>query len=756
MRNGSTIYGSTAKIQRLAVGAGGTVSGGEASSDGTMVIRTDTWGGYVRGPSASRWTPLIQMGVNLTEANGKYNYFPTNGSNVAAGAYDVAIAWTNSSHILIAAMGFIYRSTDQGATWAKTGLSLNAYMDSNGPTRVYRKRLIIDPGGTSVFAFGDPTPTTGGLQVSTNSGTTWAKNAQVPAGTTTASWCLASDRSSTIVSGSYQTVYAFSPGNGIYRSTTGWGGTFALIASSPTSGVTSMIAFGGSLFVTDGTGIKKWNGTTWTQPSSDTRMVCLAVNYADTTKVICFNDASQYSASSDSGATWTNASLQGNLGRTATDIPWLATTREDYMSHGMGWFDPANAGQIVITEGIGVWKMPSAPLTSTGSVTYQSISLGIDQMVSMQITVTPTGRVLYACQDRNFTCFDKDRVLVYPPYQGTHYGPPNSLSNTAIDHGTGIDYASDNESYIVGVSSANFLCSISTNGGRTWAAAPTVPPNVSTGTGVVAGSVAVNASGNIVWAPVGNGSAVWYTTNGGTAWTESLFAGQKITLSTDLVNVHPAYYLQRSVVVADKTVAGTFYVYIYGDSSGIHPAVDTAFAGLWKSTDGGANFTRQRSTRINASSVDFYHGKLKMVPGQTGHMIWIAGDVSGDDVAADIGAWFSSDGGVNWTRIPGIYEPEDMVFGAAAPGTSYPALYSYGYSSIGSNATRGLYACFNFNPANVAGATHVQISNSYFLGDWDSGTILGAHPSDTFGRLNAGKGGSGGFVIDFQDVAHIT
>jgi hypothetical protein len=63
-----------------------------------------------------------------------------------------------------------------------------------------------------------------------------------------------------------------------------------------------------------------------------------------------------------------------------------------------------------------------------------------------------------------------------------------------------------------------------------------------------------------------------------------------------------------------------------------------------------------------------------MVPGKTGHMVWCCGDISTDDVAADAGPWFSSDGAVTWTRIPGIYEPEDVVFGAPAVGGIHPVL----------------------------------------------------------------------------------
>ena len=336
-----------------------------------------------------------------------------------------------------------------------------------------------------------------------------------------------------------------------------------------------------------------------------------------------------------------------------------------------------------------------------------------------------------------------DRVLfsfsrAAPNLSPSSHGPNMSV---AINHGTSVTYCTDDPTRLVLVHNNTGYGSYSTDEGKTWTAFATVPANVDVNASM--GNIAAGNYGNYVWLPTGERRPS-YTTNNGASWTLCDFGATANTAMASSTGLHHAYSYQRRCLIADRSSASTFYIYISG-SSGNSAGNQTAIKGLWKSTDNGATFTRIYSSNIGPTpDVDFYNGKLRQAPGYATDLFWCCGDVGNYDTNISVGTFLMShDSGVTWGTIA-LDEVIDYAFGMSPTGTGYPTIYAFGYLST----VRGLYRCTDFNPVTRAG-TWVLIGD-YPLGHYDSGNLLGADMG-LFGRVYLGFGGSGAFFGDYTD-----
>jgi len=169
---------------------------------------------------------------------------------------------------------------------------------------------------------------------------------------------------------------------------------------------------------------------------------------------------------------------------------------------------------------------------------------------------------------------------------------------------------------------------ISHDGGSTWTPAATQPDGISGG-----GRVAVNADGSrVVWSP--DGAAVTCSTDGGATWTPS--AGLPAGAGVESDRVDPAVF--------------------YGFSAGI----------FYRSADGGLTFVATGAAGLPAEG----DVRFRALPGVVGD-IWLAGG-KGDVY----GMWRSTDGGATFTRLSTMDEADNVGFGKAAPGRGYPAVFS--------------------------------------------------------------------------------
>lgn len=159
--------------------AGGYVTGVyfHPTQQNLMYIRTDIGGAYRRGPNDSQWVPLLDsisngnwfgveaIGLDPTDPNKLY---------MAVGEY--VESWNGNGAMLV--------SSDQGATF-KT-VPLNFKNGSNDSGRGTGDRIAVDPNLPSTVYFGTRTA---GLQISTDSGSTWNQVTNLPVtGTVSGDW----------------------------------------------------------------------------------------------------------------------------------------------------------------------------------------------------------------------------------------------------------------------------------------------------------------------------------------------------------------------------------------------------------------------------------------------------------------------------------------------------------------------------------------------------------------------------------------
>ena len=153
--------------QTLKVGAGGWLTGIDIAPDGTMVVRTDTYGAYIW--NGTQWQQLVtstSMPAAFTTQNNVVNNLGQQG------VYEIQIAPSNSNIMYMMYEGYVFQSTNKGTTWTQT--SFAPVTDEPGTTRTAMdgQKMAIDPNNPNVVYVGTPQ---NGLFVTTNGGSQLAK-----------------------------------------------------------------------------------------------------------------------------------------------------------------------------------------------------------------------------------------------------------------------------------------------------------------------------------------------------------------------------------------------------------------------------------------------------------------------------------------------------------------------------------------------------------------------------------------------------
>ena len=204
----------------LRIGAGGFVTGLDIASDGTKVVRTDTYGAYLW--DSNQWKQLITA-----------DSMPADDVTVErnAGVYEIRIAPSDSSVFYMSYRGYVYRTSDRGLSWTRTNFAQVA-MDANDDYRTWNQKMAIDPANSDVVYVGTPS---NGLFVTDDGGASWQSVANVPVSTDPAGITgIVFDPESGITGGKTNTIYAVSDGNGVYRSTDA-GASWSRLAGGPDS-----------------------------------------------------------------------------------------------------------------------------------------------------------------------------------------------------------------------------------------------------------------------------------------------------------------------------------------------------------------------------------------------------------------------------------------------------------------------------------------------------------------------------------------
>lgn len=628
----------------LRVGAGGYVTGIDIAPDGTKVVRADSAGAFIWSDAISEWVPLLTY---ATMPKGEWGF---EASPITA-VYEVAIAPSKSSRIYVVYNGSVFRTDDKGKNFVKTGLT-GIPAVGNDDFRGFGRKMAVDPANPDVVVVGTQTK---GLYLSSNAGQDWSQIASVPSATTANGMRVCYDPSSAVRNGRTSRLYV-STQDGIYVSQDA-GQTFSLSAGSPGTLQHMACAKNGVVWATDTTGkVYRYSNGNWgvVGPAGNP-FKTIAIDPANPAHVVIATPGGSIAQTFDGGDTWGGIyylTLPANSGRrVAVDIPWLAATKEDYMSSGDMAFDPSAGNKLFFAEGVGVW-WSNPPSTMVG-FDWNSQSKGIEQLVSNQFLSLPGGSLLYFAWDRPvFKLDDPDK---FPSGHGPNY-------KYSINMGWSADYAPSDPKTVVGMFNWWGIeeSGYSTDGGASWTKFASVPAEVAAGK--IGGSIAAASTDNFLWVP-SNNSSPFFTKDRGRTWARSSIPGVPTSGETGW---GWSYYLHRSIVAADKVAANTFYTYNYVGTS----------KGLYKSTDGGASFDRIYSGEIAAASS--FHAKLASVPGQQGHLFFTSGAQDGPNPGTT-NFMRSRDGGKTWTAVNGMLEVVAFGFGVHAPSQTYPAIYVAGY-----------------------------------------------------------------------------
>jgi hypothetical protein len=158
----------------------------------------------------------------------------------------------------------------------------------------------------------------------------------------------------------------------------------------------------------------------------------------------------------------------------------------------------------------------------------------------------------------------------------------------------------------------------------------------------------------------------------------------------------------------------------------VNPKKFYVFAGgkFYVSTDAGATFTASTATGLPASGDPV---RFKAVPGIEGD-VWLAGGSNGSGV---YGLWHSTNSGSSFTKLANVDKADTIGFGMAAPGQTYPALFS----SAQVGGVRGIFRSDNM------GAAWIQINDAQH--QWGSTNAAITGDPRIFGRVYLSTNGRG-------------
>jgi hypothetical protein len=684
--------------QPVKIGAGGYLTGIDIEPDGTMVVRTDTYGAYIW--NGTGWEQLVTA-----------DSMP-DGSARTGGAYEIQIAPSDTSTFYMALNGYVYKSLDRGQSWTQTGFSPVSMV--NLDDRMDGQKMAIDPNDANTVFVGTQQ---NGLFVTHDGGATWQHVTGVPQGADAATRSdpgltgIVFDPSSRLANGDTSIVYAATVGSGIFRSTDG-GSTWSALSGGPKDASYSVVSSDGSLYVaghTDGA-LWKYSHGTWTK-LIDNSVHAVAVDPFDPQHIVAITPGGTIQESKDGGSTWTGWAWYSGL-ESSGDIPWLENTG-NYMGIGGLQFDPAVPGRLWVSDGVGVWStdLPSN-LVWTNFITWTSHSAGIEQLVTSDIIAPAGGNPIFASWDRPF--FEVTDLNAYPTnYSGG--GGSGGTSGSGFSAGWSLDYASSNSKFIVGISDWWGVenSGFSTDGGHTWQKFAGLPSFAMSSVG---GSIAASSSTNFIWAPAG-GAAPAYTLDGGVTWKTISIPGK-----TDWSQFDHAYYLDRTTVTADRVQANTFYLY------------DVA-TGVYRTTDGGVNWALVHTGPI--SDWSYWNAKIEAMPGKAGELFFTSGPIDGpNQTVSYTSLMHSTDGGATWQAIADVGV---RTFGYGAPATADGPATIFIAGTVG-----GQYGIW-YSTDDAHSWTQI---GQYPMGSLDQvNTISG--DMDQFGMVYVGFGGSGYAYLDF-------
>ena len=315
----------------------------------------------------------------------------------------------------------------------------------------------------------------------------------------------------------------------------------------------------------------------------------------------------------------------------------------------------AITGYHWLASGAGMVKITTwAP---GGPIVAENNSQGIEEMLVQDFCTPPGKGLLVAVQDQ----------MVMPT------SVPGYADSWPLGVGSccwSIDYAADNPNHVVAAIHAvpgepgGYNSSYSNDGGITWTKFVSEPCDAGVGGGCIS---CVQSTGNVVVIPW----AIYpctprYGDATGTTWTDCNGCPQGVVYIG-------SYWTQSRVLAAARD--GSAKVWLYA------PVGDgTRAEGIYRSTDGGVNFTRTpgQPADVPANNTFGMNGyTLYTVPGYPDHL-WFSCQFY--YAASSNQIWHSEDGGNTWVKVnPGSIGVIYMAIGRAMNAGGYPRIFKRQY-----------------------------------------------------------------------------
>jgi photosystem II stability/assembly factor-like uncharacterized protein len=607
---------------------------------GLAYARTDIGGAYRWDDRAARWIPLTDhigwddwnlLGVEAMAVDPAH----PDRLYLALGTYTQP--WSGN--------GAVLRSEDRGRTWRRTDLTVKLGANEDG--RGTGERLLVDPRDSDTLWLGTRHD---GLLKSADRGATWAPATGFPAAP------RASGQGVTFLVAAGRAVYAgWGDGDGtaanLFRTTDGR--RWQPVPGQP-SGAAAKVPIRAAydrrtreLYVTyadapgpngqtDGSVHKLACATgTWTEVTpakpdgaADTFGYGGVAVDARRPGTVVVSTNNRWAAvdtlyrSTDGGRSWT--SLKESAVLDVSETPYLKWGQDEPK---FGWWiqalavDPYDSRHIVYGTG--------ATLYGTRDLRRWAPQIrGLEEASVRQLISPPEGEAHLISGLGDIGVMYHER-LTASPSRGMAADP---VFGTA----TGLAQAARKPSYVVRTGWGDHGNGAhSHDGGRSWAPFATQPGLAKD----APGPIAVSADGSVLlWTFVhwdGTRYPAHRSADNGATWSEV------------------ASFPKGATPVADPVDPALFYAY------------DTESGTLFASTDGGRTFTA-RAGGLPSGDSQF---KLVAAPGRSGDL-WLS--TKGN------GLYRSTDGGAAFTKVDSCRSSYALGFGKAADGADYPAIYQVG------------------------------------------------------------------------------
>ncbi|MET9525661.1 WD40/YVTN/BNR-like repeat-containing protein [Streptomyces coeruleorubidus] len=607
---------------------------------GLAYARTDIGGAYRWDDRTDRWIPLTDhigwddwnlLGVEAMAVDPAH----PNRLYLSLGTY--AQSWAGN--------GAVLRSEDRGATWKRTDLSVKLGANEDG--RGCGERLLVDPRDSDTLWLGTRHD---GLLKSTDRGATW-KAVGFPAAPS------ATGQGITLLVAAGRSVYAGwgdSDGTSANLYRTADGTTWEAVPGQP-AGTAAKVPVRAAydrhtreLYVTyanapgpngqsDGSVHKlrtttgKWTEVTPVKPGGPTSDggtdsfgyggVAVDARRPGTVVVSTNNRWSLVDTlyrTTDGGRTWT--SLKDKAVLDVSETPYLKWGADKPK---FGWWiqavalDPFDSGHIVYGTG--------ATLYGTRDLKHWAPEIrGLEEASIRQLISPPAGEAHLISGSGDIGVMYHERLTASPSR--------GMASNPVFGTSTGLALAAAKPSYVVRAGwGDNGNGAWSNDGGKTWAPFESQPSMAKS----APGPITTNADGSVLLWSFGMGNPGFRSADNGGSWSQV------------------ASFPEGAVPVADPVDPSRFY------------AFDTTTGTLHASTDSGRTFTA-RATGLNSGDTEF---QLAVAPGRSGDL-WLSLKWNG--------LYRSTDGGATFTKVGSCWASYTLGFGKAAEGASYPAVYMVG------------------------------------------------------------------------------